>query len=52
MACPVCGSEDAIILKNKEINAKTKEIREFLLKCEDCGSVYKERISQDKFVNI
>ena len=47
MACPVCGSEDAIILKNKEINAKAKEIREFLLKCEDCGSVYKERISQD-----
>ncbi len=47
MVCPVCGCDDAIILKNKEISSKSKEIREFLLKCEDCGSVYKERLTQE-----
>ena len=47
MVCPVCGSDEAIILKNKLIKGKNKEIREFLLKCDDCGSVYNERISQD-----
>ena len=47
MVCPVCGSDEAVILKNKIITAKNKEIREFLLKCDECGSVYKERISQD-----
>ena len=48
MACPGCGSDDAIVLKNKIINAKTKDIRELLLKCDECGSVYKERLTQDK----
>ena len=48
MACPVCGSSDAVVLKNKIINAKSKDIRELLLKCEECGSVYKERITQEK----
>ena len=47
MVCPVCGSDEAIILKNKLIKGKNKEIREFLLKCDECGSVYNERISQD-----
>lgn len=48
MACPVCGSDDAIVLKNKVINAKSKDIRELLLKCGECGSVYKERLTQEK----
>lgn len=48
MACPVCGSDDAIVLKNKLINAKSKDIRELLLKCGECGSVYKERLTQEK----
>jgi len=48
MECPVCGCDDNIVLKNKVINAKNKDIRELLLKCADCGSVYKERISQEK----
>ena len=47
MVCPVCGSDEAVILKEKVINAKSKEIREFLLKCDECGSVYKERIDQE-----
>ena len=47
MVCPVCGSDEAVILKSKLINAKSKEIREFLLKCDECGSVYKERIAQE-----
>ena len=47
MVCPVCGSDEAVILKNKLIKGKNKEIREFLLKCDECGSVYNERISQD-----
>ena len=36
MACPVCGSSDAVVLKNKIINAKSKDIRELLLKCYQC----------------
>ena len=47
MVCPVCGSDEAVILKNKIINSKSKEIREFLLKCDECESVYKERIAQE-----
>ncbi|WP_297979203.1 HVO_0476 family zinc finger protein [uncultured Methanobrevibacter sp.] len=48
MVCPVCGSDEAVVLKNKVINAKSKDIRELLLKCDDCGSVYKETITQEK----
>lgn len=48
MVCPVCGSDDAIVLKNKVIHAKSKDIRDLLLKCGDCGSVYKERLTQEK----
>ncbi len=48
MACPVCGSDDAIVLKNKVTHAKSKDIRDLLLKCGDCGSVYKERLTQEK----
>lgn len=48
MVCPVCGSDEAVVLKNKVINAKSKDIRELLLKCDDCGSVYKEKITQEK----
>ena len=48
MACPVCGSDDAIVFKNKVINAKNKDIRELLLKCGECSSVYKERLTQEK----
>lgn len=44
----MCGSDDAIVLKNKVIGSKTKEVRELLLKCGDCGTVYKENISQEK----
>lgn len=48
MVCPVCGSDDAIVLKNKVTHAKSKDIRDLLLKCGDCGSVYKERLTQEK----
>lgn len=44
----MCGSDDAIVLKNKVVNSKTKEVRELLLQCGDCGTVYKEKISQEK----
>ena len=48
MVCPVCGSDVAIVLKNKVTHAKSKDIRDLLLKCGDCGSVYKERLTQEK----
>ena len=48
MVCPVCGSDDAIVLKNKVTHAKSKDIRDLLLKCGDCGSVYKVRLTQEK----
>ena len=47
MVCPVCGSDEAAVLKEKVINAKNKDIQELLLKCDECGSVYKERIAQE-----
>ncbi|MCK9150896.1 HVO_0476 family zinc finger protein [Methanobacterium alcaliphilum] len=48
MKCPNCGSNSYEILKSKEETSKTKEINKLLLKCEECGNVYKEIITQDK----
>ncbi|RBQ24444.1 hypothetical protein ALNOE001_00860 [Candidatus Methanobinarius endosymbioticus] len=52
MECSICGSESVTTLKSKKISAKTKEINELLLKCNDCQSVFKESISESKPISI
>ncbi len=47
MKCPVCESESYEILKSKG-----KHSKELLLKCEECGNVYRETIIREKPVDI
>ncbi|MDR0913223.1 MAG: hypothetical protein LBM96_11610 [Methanobrevibacter sp.] len=44
MKCPLCGSENLETLKSKNFSSKKEEISEFLFKCQDCDSVFKDSI--------
>ena len=48
MDCPICGSDEIEILNSKQKTTKKKYTEEYLLKCEDCGHVYKNIISLKK----
>ena len=48
MDCPICGSDDIEILNSKQKTSKKKLTEEYLLKCEDCGHVFKDTISLKK----
>ena len=48
MECPICGSDDIEILNAKQKTSKKKLMEEYLLKCEDCGHVFKDIISAKK----
>jgi uncharacterized Zn finger protein len=48
MDCPICGSDDIEILNSKQKTTKKKFTEEYLLKCEECGHVYKNVISLKK----
>ena len=48
MDCPICGSDDIVILNSKQKTTKKKFTEEYLLRCEDCGHVYKNTISLKK----
>lgn len=48
MDCPICGSDDVEILNSKQKSSKKKLMEEYLLKCEECGHVYKDVISLKK----
>lgn len=48
MDCPICGSDDIEILNSKQKTTKKKYTEEYLLKCEECGHVYKNIISLKK----
>ena len=48
MDCPICGSDDVEILNSKQKSSKKKLMEEYLLKCEECGHVYKDIISLKK----
>jgi len=48
MDCPICGSDDIEILNSKQKTTKKKLTEEYLLKCEDCGHVFKNIISLKK----
>ena len=47
MKCPVCESESYEIIKSKG-----KHSKELLLKCEECGNVYRETIIREKPVDV
>lgn len=48
MECPICGSDEIEILNSKQKSSKKKLIEEYLLKCEDCGHVFKDIVSLKK----
>ena len=48
MNCPICGSDNIEVLNSKQKESKKKFTEEFLLKCFDCGHVFKDVISAKK----
>ena len=48
MDCPICGSDDIEILNSKQKSSKKKFTEEYLLKCEECGHIFKDIISLKK----
>lgn len=48
MDCPICGSDNIEILNSKQKTTKKKFTEKYLLKCEDCGYVYRNIISLKK----
>ena len=48
MECPICGSYDVEILNSKQKTSKRKLMEEYLLKCEECGHVFKDIVSAKK----
>ncbi|MGX8693640.1 MAG: HVO_0476 family zinc finger protein [Methanobrevibacter sp.] len=48
MDCPICGSDDLEILNSKQKSSKTKLMEEYLLKCRECGHVFKDIFSAKK----
>lgn len=48
MECPICGSDELEILNSKQKSSKKKFMEEYLLKCEDCGHVFRDIVSLKK----
>ena len=48
MDCPICGSDDIEIINSKQKTTKKKLTEEYLLRCVDCGHVYRNIISLKK----
>ena len=48
MDCPICGSDDIEIINSKQKTTKKKLTEEYLLKCEECGHVFRDVISLKK----
>ena len=48
MECPICGSDEIEILNSKQRSSKKKLTEEYLLKCDECGHVFKDAISLKK----
>lgn len=48
MECPICGSYDIEILNSKQKSSKKKLMEEYLLKCEECGHVFRDMFSAKK----
>ncbi|MDD1764177.1 MAG: hypothetical protein LUQ70_05620 [Methanobacteriaceae archaeon] len=47
MKCPACGSQEHQVLKSKG-----KQTQELLLKCEECGNVYRETVEAPRPLEI
>jgi uncharacterized Zn finger protein len=47
MNCPVCGSDSLEVIKSKG-----KKSKELLLKCEECGNIFREVMDVVKLVDI
>ena len=45
MECPICGSDEIEILNSKQKSSKKKLIEEYLLRCEECGHVFRDMFS-------
>lgn len=48
MDCPICGSYEIEIINSKQKTTKKKLTEEYLLKCEECGHVFRNIISLKK----
>ncbi len=48
MKCPTCGSNSIEVLKSKKETSKTQEIEKFILKCEECQTVFRETLNIDR----
>jgi len=48
MKCPICGSDSNEILKSKIEKSKSTTSKKLVLKCRDCGTVYKDTIKEKK----
>jgi uncharacterized Zn finger protein len=48
MDCPICGSDEIEIINSKQKTTKKKLTEEYLLKCEDCGHVFRNVVSLKK----
>jgi uncharacterized Zn finger protein len=48
MDCPICGSDEIEILNSKQKSSKKKFTEEYLLKCEECGHVFRDVVSLKK----
>ncbi|MBR4446838.1 HVO_0476 family zinc finger protein [Methanobrevibacter sp.] len=48
MDCPICGSDEIEIINSKQKTTKKKLTEEYLLKCEECGHVFRNIISLKK----
>ena len=48
MDCPICGSDEIEIINSKQKTTKKKLTEEYLLKCEDCGHVFRDVVSLKK----
>ena len=48
MECPICGFEDIEILNSKHKESKKKLTEEYLLKCSECGHIFKDIVSAKK----
>lgn len=48
MECPICGSDELEVLNSKQKSSKKKFIEEYLLKCDECGHVFKDIVSAKK----
>ena len=48
MNCPICDSDNIEVLNSKQKESRKNFTEEFLLKCFDCGHVFKDTVSAKK----